>query len=386
MSVIKRIFALGAQFDCLDPFLFCAYHRDDFPPGNEKMEAPRRGNGMDFDNDQPYRMYHGDRIPGFPQHPHRGFETLTTTMVGFVDHTDSMGCAGRYGQGDLQWMTAGAGIVHGENFPLLYSDKPNPLSLFQLWLNLPKAKKMVAPAFVMHWGRNIPQFDADEGRVKVTVYAGELEGRVGLAPPPDSWATDPDNEVAVWLLKLQPGASYTIPRAKDGAVNRTLYFFEGDRARVLAQLAKPKTGMVLDASQDVAVHNPGQEEASFLLLQGRPIGEPVAQRGPFVMNTQAELARTYQDYQRTRFGGWPWAEDAVVFPRDKPRFAIYAAGQEEEYGPPPLGEEEGCAEDEELAEEAGAGAAAGDVDSAAKHKAKKKPIKKRVVKVVRAQK
>lgn len=94
-------------------------------------------------------MYHGDRIPGFPQHPHRGFETLTATLTGIIDHSDSMGNAGRYGNGDLQWMTAGAGIVHGENFPLINKDTVNPLRLFQIWLNLPAKSKMVTPAFVM---------------------------------------------------------------------------------------------------------------------------------------------------------------------------------------------------------------------------------------------
>lgn len=133
------------------PFLFCVYHNDSYPAGNDKMEAPRRGNGADFNPSAPYRMYHGDRIPGFPQHPHRGFETVTVTLSGsgMIDHTDSLGNAGRYGNGDLQWMTAGKGIVHGEMFPLVHQDRPNPLRLMQIWLNLPKVNKMVDPTFVM---------------------------------------------------------------------------------------------------------------------------------------------------------------------------------------------------------------------------------------------
>jgi len=135
----------------LSPFLFCVYHNDAYPAGNENMEAPRRGNGADFNPSAPYRMYHGDKIPGFPQHPHRGFETVTVTLSGsgLVDHSDSLGNAGRYGNGDLQWMTAGRGIVHGEMFPLVNLDKPNPLRLMQIWLNLPKKNKMVDPTFVM---------------------------------------------------------------------------------------------------------------------------------------------------------------------------------------------------------------------------------------------
>jgi redox-sensitive bicupin YhaK (pirin superfamily) len=117
--------------------------------GDGKMQAPRRGNGADFDPRSPYRMYHGDRIPGFPQHPHRGFETVTATMEGTIDHTDSVGNAGRYGHGDLQWMTAGKGVVHGEMFPLVNDKSPNTLRLFQIWLNLPRVNKMVDPAFAM---------------------------------------------------------------------------------------------------------------------------------------------------------------------------------------------------------------------------------------------
>eukprot|EP00942_MAST-04A_sp_MAST-4A-sp1_P012051 g12051.t1 len=109
---------LSFPFKTPDPFLFCVYHRDLYPAGNEKMEAPKVGNGADFNFNSDYRMYHGKKIPGFPQHPHRGFETITATMEGLIDHTDSKKNSGRYGEGDKQWMTAGSGIVHGENFPL----------------------------------------------------------------------------------------------------------------------------------------------------------------------------------------------------------------------------------------------------------------------------
>ena len=112
-SCIVDIQKLAFPFKTPDPFLFCVYHKDNYPAGDDKMQAPRIGNGADFDFNAEYRMYHGDRIPGFPQHPHRGFETMTATLVGIIDHTDSMGSAGRYGHGDLQWMTAGKGIVHG---------------------------------------------------------------------------------------------------------------------------------------------------------------------------------------------------------------------------------------------------------------------------------
>jgi len=117
----------------IDPFIFCVYHKDKYPAGGESMEVPGvLGNGMDFNSDADYRMYHGRRVPGFPQHPHRGFETITATLEGIIDHTDSKGNAGRYGDGDLQWMTAGSGVVHGENFPLINTDSPNSTRFFQI--------------------------------------------------------------------------------------------------------------------------------------------------------------------------------------------------------------------------------------------------------------
>ena len=101
-------------------------------------------------------MYHGDVVPGFPQHPHRGFETVTLVRRGLIDHSDSLGARARFGSGDVQWLTAGDGIVHAEMFPLLDAHQPNPLELFQIWLNLPAADKRVPPHFAMLWSGDIP--------------------------------------------------------------------------------------------------------------------------------------------------------------------------------------------------------------------------------------
>eukprot|EP00281_Chroomonas_sp_CCMP1168_P032647 CAMPEP_0206246802 /NCGR_PEP_ID=MMETSP0047_2-20121206/19464_1 /ASSEMBLY_ACC=CAM_ASM_000192 /TAXON_ID=195065 /ORGANISM="Chroomonas mesostigmatica_cf, Strain CCMP1168" /LENGTH=330 /DNA_ID=CAMNT_0053672271 /DNA_START=101 /DNA_END=1093 /DNA_ORIENTATION=- len=318
MASVKSVGPLGFPYKTPDPFLFCVYHKDDYPAGDGKMQAPRMGNGADFDWSLPYRMYHGDRVPGFPQHPHRGFETLTTTSVGVVDHTDSMGNAGRYGEGDLQWMTAGGGIVHGEMFPLVHADKPNPLRLFQIWLNLPSKSKMVQPAFVMHWHEEIPVVTAPGARV--VVHAGSLMGKTGLPPPPDSWAADPANDVAVWCLSLEPGASFTLPPAAGGdKSNRVLYWVEGGGLVDGKDIGKPAM-ITLKASLPSELKN-GATPSYLLMLQGKPIGEPVAQHGPFVMNTQQEIQQCFSDYRRTQFGGWPWPDDAVVFPANKGRFA-----------------------------------------------------------------
>ena len=145
------VFPLAFQWQTADPFLFCVHHEDFYPHGNEAMgpHGPLTGRniGQDFTPKDGWRMYHGEKVPGFPNHPHRGFETVTVVRRGFVDHSDSMGAAGRYGSGDVQWMTAGAGVQHAEMFPLIESGKENTLELFQIWLNLPAASKMVQPHF-----------------------------------------------------------------------------------------------------------------------------------------------------------------------------------------------------------------------------------------------
>src|SRR3954454_19128777 len=152
-SDILAVVPLGFQWPTLDPFLFCVHHDDAYPAGNDKLgpvaSLAGREIGMDFAGKDGWRMYHGDVVPGFPQHPHRGFETVTIVRRGLIDHSDSMGAAARYGRGDVQWLTAGKGIVHSEMFPLLDKGRGNPLELFQIWLNLPKASKMVNPYFSM---------------------------------------------------------------------------------------------------------------------------------------------------------------------------------------------------------------------------------------------
>ena len=176
-------------------------------------------------------MYHGEEVPGFPAHPHRGFETVTVVIQGRLDHADSLGAAARYGDGDVQWLTAGSGIQHAEMFPLLKQEQDNPLELFQIWLNLPKKNKMVAPHFKMLWADTIPSGvhkDARGRETRFTVRAGELFGHRAPAPAPHSWASDPNNEVGIWNLELAPGAEVTLPAAGKGApISRSLYFHDG---------------------------------------------------------------------------------------------------------------------------------------------------------------
>lgn len=327
---------LGFTWDTADPFLLCVHHDDAYPRGNAQLgpDASLAGRdiGQDFAGKDGWRMYHGRTVPGFPSHPHRGFETVTIVRRGFIDHADSLGAAARFGNGDVQWLTAGRGVVHSEMFPLLRADQTNPLELFQIWLNLPAAGKMVAPHFTMFWSEDIPRHvaaDAHGRTTEITCIAGRLQDvRDGtpLPPPPQSWASDPTADVAIWTIKMAPDARWVLPAAANPASRRNLYFFSGARVTVGGQAIDENAALELRAAQPVELLN-GPETSEFLLLQGRPINETVVQSGPFVMNSQREIEQAFADYSRTRFGGWPWPDPAPVHGPERGRFAKYADGQ-----------------------------------------------------------
>ena len=329
MTVIKKIKQLGAQWETQDPFLFCAYHLDHYPKGNPQLgpdaSLAGRNIGQDFQSKDGWNMYHGRTVPGFPAHPHRGFETITVVEEGLADHSDSLGAAGRFGNGDVQWMTAGKGVQHSEMFPLLNQDRENPLLLFQLWLNLPKASKMVPPHYKMLWHEDIPIHT--ESGITVKVIAGNYIDTQALAPAPDSWAAQPENGVQIWLITLDAGVSWSIPKDKQG-LNRSLYFYKGEVIRTQGYEIPKEHGLDLISDQEIQIEN-GNAKASFLFIQGKPIGEPVAQQGPFVMNTQQEINDAISEYRQTQFGGWPWAKHDQTHDRERGRFAIHADGREE---------------------------------------------------------
>ena len=333
--MILSIRPLGFVWETADPFLFCVHHDDAYPAGNGKMgpaaSLSGRDMGQDFEGKDGWRMYHGREVPGFPAHPHRGFETVTLVRKGLIDHSDSLGAAARFGGGDVQWLTAGEGIVHSEMFPLLREDDKNPLELFQIWLNLPAASKMAPPHFTMIWSqdvlRHVTQDEAGRS-TELAVIAGRLQDAdASQPPPPDSWAAQLDADVAIWTLRMDPGARWTLPATAGKLTQRSLYFFKGEQVDVDGELLTQHAAIEL-AGSAVTLVNRGSKDAEFLLLQGKPIGEPVAQYGPFVMNTQAEIRQTVADYQRTQFGGWPWPDIGPVHGREPTRFARYPDGRE----------------------------------------------------------
>jgi hypothetical protein len=316
----------------LDPFIFCVHHDDRFPPANKQMgpaaSLDGRNIGQDFSGKDGWNMYHGDVVSGFPAHPHVGFEVVTVLLQGTIDHFDSLTATARYSSGDVQWITAGAGLQHSEMFPLLEQDQPNALELFQIWLNLPHAKKKVRPHFKMLWRDQIPRktFRDESGRAtEITVVAGELGNVKPPTPPPESWANVPDTHVAIWIINMAPNASWTLPAAAAG-VNRTLYFYRGSSLRLGDTAVEAGHSIEVEATGDVLLRN-GTDAAGLLLLQGRPIGEPVVARGPVVMNSLEEVQQAFADYRRTEFGGWPWPLLAPVHPREASRFARHPNGR-----------------------------------------------------------
>lgn len=334
---VLNVFPLGFPWKTFDPFLFCAYHKDHYPVGNAEMgpaaSLAGRHMGSDFAGIDGWRMYHGEIVPGFPQHPHRGFETVTVTRSGFVDHSDSMGATARYGNGDVQWMTAGRGIVHAEMFPLLNAGAQNPTELFQIWLNLPSTDKFVPPHFSMMWAEqiNTERFADAAGRVtSVRVIAGTLNGKSGPTPPPASWAAKRHANVAIWSIDMAPNGQWVLPAAPSG-VTRTLYFHRGSSLTVAGRKLTAGVGISLEPETPVPLEG-GADGAEILLLQGMPIGEPVVQHGPFVMNTPEEINQAFRDYRATGFGGWPWRRADPVHPRTEGRFALHADGHKERAG------------------------------------------------------
>ncbi|GAX14887.1 uncharacterized protein FisN_29Lu114 [Fistulifera solaris] len=234
-------------------------------------------------------------------------------------------------------MTAGKGCVHNEMFPLIRTKNDNPTRFFQIWLNLPSKNKMAEPEFKMFWNHEIPVYESADQNTKVALWAGNAllpEGRVNNAPPASSWAADEANDVAIWHITMQPGATWTLPAATNSKVNRQLFYLEGETQvmKVGGQSISKRTVHPLQANMEIELQldETATGAGEFLLLQGKPIDESVAQYGPFVMNTAQEVQQASTDYSKTRFGGWPWPRDDIVFDREQSRFGQFGKDSKKE--------------------------------------------------------
>ncbi|MBS1855097.1 MAG: pirin family protein [Acidobacteria bacterium] len=228
---------------------------------------------------------------GFPPHPHRGFETVTYLLSGEMQHRDSWGNRGLLRSGDVQWMTAGSGLVHSEMPGEELARAGGRLHGFQLWVNLPRRDKMLAPRYQDTPGERIP-VATDGDSVRVKVIAGQALGVTGVI----------ETRIPILYLHatLAPGAEFVQPVAR--RANAFLYVVEGE-AESGGSLIHPKQIGLLDRSgEGVRIRNVGGSELSVLLLAGDPLGEPVARHGPFVMNSKEEIIQAVDDFRSGRMG------------------------------------------------------------------------------------
>ncbi len=255
----------------------------------------------DFRNERPV-----DYIAGFPWHPHRGIETITYVLAGTVTHADSLGNAGALGAGDVQWMTAGRGILHQE---MPQGDDAGRMHGFQLWANLPSRLKMTAPRYQDVQAKDVTEFTDDDG-TKVRVIIGDYRGKRG---PVEGIAADPQY-LDVWV---PPGQRKVLPI--DTRRNAFAYVFEGDgefrdasppmgvltdAGGPVENLVRQKAGnrsLVMFDRGDEVVVRAGEQGIRFLLCSGRPLEEPVAWYGPIVMNTKAELQTAISELREGTF-------------------------------------------------------------------------------------
>ena len=230
---------------------------------------------------------------GAPDHPHRGFETVTYMLEGEFEHRDSGGHAGKLEPGDVQWMTAGRGVVHSEMPSANIMQHGGRVHGFQIWVNLPARLKMTEPRYQEVKAGNIPEAVSEDGLARVRVIAGEALGV--------SARIDTHTPIVYQHWTLQPGA--TVKQALPEDHNALLYVFSGELDSNGTRLVDGQIA-VLDEGDTVELTVPASaiSETQVLLLGGVPLNESVARRGPFVMNTDDELARAYEDYQAGRMG------------------------------------------------------------------------------------
>ncbi len=275
---LRRAFGFGATSD-FDPFLLLDDFRNDVPE---------------------------DYLAGFPWHPHRGIETITYVLAGNVEHGDSLGNRGSLGPGDIQWMTAGRGIIHQE---MPKGDSLGRMHGFQLWANLPASLKMTAPRYQEVHATQVPETIEDDG-TRARVVCGTFWGKKG---PIDGIAADP-----IYIdVSVPPGKRKTLPVETDRHAFAYVFAGGGKFCNASAPLAVPTEGLgwldttppqaaenrclILFDRGDEVVVQAGDEGIRFLLVSGKPLKEPVAWYGPIVMNTQEQLQQAYEELQEGTF-------------------------------------------------------------------------------------
>jgi redox-sensitive bicupin YhaK (pirin superfamily) len=231
---------------------------------------------------------------GAPDHPHRGFETVTYMLSGEMQHKDSRGHAGRLTPGDVQWMTAGAGVVHSEMPSAEFTRTGGRMHGFQLWVNLPKRDKMMKPRYQEIPGAQIPKVTSADGLVSVSVIAGEAMGRKAVI--------ETRTPIIYLHYSIKPGGVAT--QQVSSTYNTFAYIVDGE-GLFGAERERAKDGQMVLFAQDgneVRIENTGNATLDVLLIGGMQLNEPIARYGPFVMNTENEIRQAFEDYRLGRMG------------------------------------------------------------------------------------
>lgn len=257
------------------------------PGGDAKTMSPF----LLLDHAAPFEFGPTDRPRGVGEHPHRGFETVTIVYQGELEHRDSTGNGGRIGPGDVQWMTAAAGILHEEFHSEAFTRTGGTMEMVQLWVNLPAKDKMAKPGYQTLLDASIPSVDLGDGSGRVRVIAGDYEGTKGPAKT--------FTPIDIWDVRVNAGkgASLTLPEGRTTALvilHGTVLVNDDQvvRAGQLIEFARDGGAITVEANTD----------ATLLVLSGEPINEPVVAQGPFVMNTVGEIKQAMLDFQNGRFG------------------------------------------------------------------------------------
>lgn len=267
---VRSLFSYNAHGEALSPFLLL----DHAGPAPFTPTESRRGVG---------------------EHPHRGFETVTIVYEGEVEHRDSTGAGGRIGPGDVQWMTAGGGLVHEEFHSQDFAKRGGTLHMVQLWVNLPAKDKMTPPTYQTLLDRNIPAVELAQGAGTLRVIAGEYAARRGPART--------FSPVDVWDVSLQPARSASFDFAQGRTV--VLVILHGSAQINDGDIAREGQAVVLDREAGAVQVTAGSGATKFLILSGEPLNEPIVGYGPFVMNTQQEIHDAIRDFNAGQFGRIP---------------------------------------------------------------------------------
>ncbi len=263
---VRTLFSYNDIADKISPFLLMDYAGPaEFPP-----TSARRGVG---------------------EHPHRGFETVTIVYEGEVEHRDSSGGGGRIGPGDVQWMTAGAGVVHEEFHGRDYASRGGPFEMIQLWVNLPKKNKMTPGKYQAIETAQIPKVDLPQSAGSVRVIAGEYQGNKG---PSSTFSP-----INVWDIQIQTGAGAQFETTE--GYTTALFVLRGRITLPSGETIKTAEMAVLE-TQGTQFAFKAEEATQILLLNGLPLNEPIVGYGPFVMNTEEEVRQAFVDYENGRMG------------------------------------------------------------------------------------